>query len=176
MCVSHFLCSIPALTSAPGLMSVSTGLHRLHCSNGGRRGWAEHAPCTDSTARNTLTSEALLDPLIPEHHGQKTCRVGLAGIHPASRPGFYGIRTEREKNGIKDVILRISLRRRLSLYQTTRHGEHFFLSTLNGYDRSASSPFFPFFTFDRSSSSKRRTSINCSKHVLKVKKKQKHQT
>ena len=44
------------------------------------------------------------------------------------------------------------------------------------YDRSASSPFFPFFTFDRSSSSKRRTSINCSKHVLKFKKKQKHQT
>ena len=51
-----------------------------------------------------------------------------------------------------------------------------FLSTLNGYDRSASSPFFPFFAFDRSSSSKRRTSINCSKHVLQFKKKQKHQT
>ena len=54
-----------------------------HCSNGGRRGWAEHAPCTDSTARNTLTSEALLDPLIPELNGQETCKVGLAGaIYP----------------------------------------------------------------------------------------------
>ena len=64
-------------------MSVFTVLHSLHCSNGGRRGWAEHAPCTDSTARNTLTSEALLDPLIPEHDGQETCKVGLAGaIYP----------------------------------------------------------------------------------------------
>ena len=64
-------------------MSVFTGLHRLHCSSGGRRGWAEHAPCTDSTARNTLTSKALLNPLIPEHDGQETCKVGLAGaIYP----------------------------------------------------------------------------------------------
>ena len=59
------------------------GVAQFVCSNGGRRGWAEHAPCTDSTARNTLTSEALLDPLIPEHYGQETCKVGLAGaIYP----------------------------------------------------------------------------------------------
>jgi hypothetical protein len=59
------------------------GVAQFDCSNGGRRGWAEHAPCTDSTARNTLTSKALLDPLIPEHDGQETCKVGLAGaIYP----------------------------------------------------------------------------------------------
>jgi hypothetical protein len=56
------------------------GVAQQDCSNGGRRGWAEYAPCTDSTARNTLTSEALLNPLIPEHDGKETCRVGLAGV------------------------------------------------------------------------------------------------
>ena len=55
------------------------GVAQPDCCNGGRRGWAEHAPCTDSTARNTLTSKALLDLLIPEHDGQETCKVGLAG-------------------------------------------------------------------------------------------------
>ena len=64
-------------------MSVNYGVAQQDCSNGGRRGWAEHAPCTDSTARNTLTSKALLDPLIPELNGQETCKVGLAGaIYP----------------------------------------------------------------------------------------------
>ena len=105
-----------ALTSVPGLMSVFTELHSKTVATEGGVDGRSMRPASDSTARNALTSEALQDPLIPEHHGQKTCRVGLAGIHPASRPGFYGIRTEREKNGIKDVILRISFRHRLSLY------------------------------------------------------------
>ena len=120
-CTSHTLgnaegAKVTALTSAPGLMSVFTGLHSKTVATEGGVDGRSMRPASDSTARNALTSEALQDPLIPEHHGQKTCRVGLAGIHPASRPGFYGIRTEREKNGIKDVILRISFRHRLSLY------------------------------------------------------------
>ena len=89
-----------------------------------------------------------------------------------------GIRTEKEKNGIKDVILRISFRHRLSpllesssfplLHHAPRgaffidveliHAPRgaFFIDVelIIRYDRSASSPFFPFFTFDRSSSSK----------------------
>ena len=64
------------------------GVAQQDCSNGGRRGWAEYAPCTDSTARNTLTSEALPNPLIPEHDGQETCRVGLAGVFPAAGQDF----------------------------------------------------------------------------------------
>ena len=77
-----------ALTSVPGLMSVFTGLHSKTVATEGGVDGRSMRPASDSTARNALTSEALLNPLIPEPHGQKTCRVGIAGIHTASRPGF----------------------------------------------------------------------------------------
>ena len=77
-----------ALTSVPGLMSVFTELHSKTVATEGGVDGRSMRPASDSTARNALTSEALLHPLIPEHHGQKTCRVGLAGKHAASRPGF----------------------------------------------------------------------------------------
>ena len=149
-------------------MSVFTELHSKTVATEGGVDGRSMRPASDSTARNALTSEALQDPLIPEHHGQKTCRVGLAGIHPASRPGFYGIRTEREKNGIKDVILRISFRHRLS--HRNRH-RNIFLSTLYGYDRSASSPFYHFSLLIVVAHSKRGTHIDYSKHVLKFQQK-----
>jgi hypothetical protein len=65
------------------------GVAQPDCCNGGRRGWAEDSPCTDSTARDTLTSEALLNPLIPEQDmGKRRARWGLQGRLPSGRPGL----------------------------------------------------------------------------------------
>ena len=90
-----------ALTSVPGLMSVFTGLHSKTAATEGGVDGRSMRPASDSTARNALTSEALLTPLIPEHHGQKTCRVGLAGIHTASWPGFKRRGKNMDFRGLK---------------------------------------------------------------------------
>jgi len=78
-------------------MSVFTELHSKTVATEGGVDGRSMRPASDSTARNALTSEALQDPLIPEHHGQKTCRVGLAGIHPASRQDFMGYERKERK-------------------------------------------------------------------------------